>query len=173
LVYRRTDRIRNTLKGQVLANVLANVLLPQNSQGFAQARRSRAGLRRPAQKFGAAKHRISSMPWSVEKTQPKNTPSQPDQHQYLRQQRHQHQRQQIHHHPRHHIARDGAGQDQPFFVRTNKTLFLAPSQGAKTRKARRPSKDGRDRGHRAAARSHAQPALRLRAWRASWTAEHM
>jgi len=52
----------------------------------------------------------------------------------------------------------GVGQDQPFLVLTGKTLFFVPSLGAKTRKARRPSKDGRDRGHRAAARSHAQPA---------------
>jgi hypothetical protein len=44
------DRNSNTLKGQVLAHVLANVLLPQNSQGFHQVGRSRAGFRRPAQK---------------------------------------------------------------------------------------------------------------------------
>jgi hypothetical protein len=78
LVYRRTDRTSNTLKGQVLANVVANVLLPQNSQCFHQAGRSRAAHWRSSQKFGAAKHRISSMPWSVEKTHLKNTPSQAD-----------------------------------------------------------------------------------------------
>jgi hypothetical protein len=46
---------------------------------------------------------ISSMPWSVEKTPLKNTPSQAGQHQHLRQQKHQH----LHHHLRHHMAQPG------------------------------------------------------------------
>ena len=42
-----------------------------------------------------------------------------------------------------------------FLVRTDKTLFFVPSLGAESRKARRPSKDGRASGHREAARSPA------------------
>jgi len=67
-----------------LANVSANVLSAQNSQCFDQARRSRAALQRSAQK-SVLHTPISSMPWSVEKTHPKNTPCQADQHQHLRQ----------------------------------------------------------------------------------------
>ncbi len=84
--YRRTDRTSNTLRGQVLANVLANVLGAQNSQGFDQAGCSRgrfSGVRRRNRCCTAP---ISSMPWSVEKTPLKRTPSQADQHQYLRHQ---------------------------------------------------------------------------------------
>jgi hypothetical protein len=50
------------------------------------------------------------MPWSVEKTPLKNTPSQADQHQYLRQQKHQYLHQQIRHHLHHHIGREHVSQ---------------------------------------------------------------
>ncbi len=152
MVYRRTDRTSNTLKGQVLANVLANVLFAKNSQCFHQAGRSRAAHWRSSQKFGAAKHRISSMPWSVEKTHPKNTPEPARKHQHLHQQKRQH--------SRHHIVRHGVGHDQPFFVRTSQTLFFAPSLTRESRNARSPSKDGRASGHREAARSRAQRPFR-------------
>jgi hypothetical protein len=85
LDYRRTDRISNTLKGQVLANALANVLSTQNSQCFAQAGYSRGRFSGARRRNRCCTAPISSMPWSVEKTPLKNTPSQADQHQHLRQ----------------------------------------------------------------------------------------
>ena len=83
---------------------------------------------------------ISSMPWSVEKTPLKNTPSQADQHQYLRQQIHQH----LHHHLCHHMA-------EAMFPSSVEKAVSPPRPNSEPREAANPSR--MDKAHREAARA--------------------